>query len=189
MVFLTHLRYLLPVFTGISCLLFSLQIDSSQAQHAYKDMKLERTHKPFLFGPSTSSRSESNGAKIVTIARRYIGTPYLWGGRQPDGFDCSGFVQYVMLQAGISVPRNTHEQFRTGHPVERGRLQKGDLVFFQTDTSGASHVGIYAGNQLFIQADATRGVKFSSLDHPYWKRTYLGARRIMQTARPVPAPP
>lgn len=117
--------------------------------------------------------------KVVRIAEDYLGTPYRWGGDNPGGFDCSGFVQYVLRQAGITVPRITFDQFQSGFSVNPDDLQVGDLVFFQTEGRGATHVGIYAGNHLFIQADASRGVKFSSLDHPYWKQSYMGARRVI----------
>ncbi|GIM44683.1 hypothetical protein DNHGIG_02320 [Collibacillus ludicampi] len=174
----SHSRLLLPFVMVISSISLILLI-SSEVPYAYKQVKVETANKQSKPQDITRKSYENTGSEVVMIAKRYIGTPYQWGGGRPNGFDCSGFVQYVMRQAGISIPRITYEQYKFGDPVDRKQLQKGDLVFFQTDPPGASHVGIYAGNQTFIQADATKGVKISSLEHSYWKHSYLGARRVI----------
>lgn len=117
--------------------------------------------------------------RILTGAMQYMGVPYIFGGTTPYGFDCSGYVQYVFAQAGISIPRTADVQFEVGTPVSSAELVPGDLVFFETYTYGASHVGIYVGNGDFIHASSNGGVKISSLGSSYYSSHYIGSRRIV----------
>jgi peptidoglycan DL-endopeptidase CwlO len=111
---------------------------------------------------------------VVGIAMRYLGTPYVWGGASPSGFDCSGFTMYVYAQVGVSLPHNAAAQFGMGVPVSRGQLQPGDLVFFD----GLGHVGIYIGGGSFIHSPHTGDVvKISSMTG-WYASTYAGARRF-----------
>ena len=132
-------------------------------------------------GGSLQGNAQTNPqgeSAVVDSARKYLGTPYVWGGTSPSGFDCSGFVQYVLAENGKSVPRTTQEQFAGGQAVDKSQLQAGDLVFY--DWSGgteATHVGIYEGNGKMIHAphsgDVVKEVDFNS----YGQNVYLGARR------------
>ncbi len=123
--------------------------------------------------PSFSAPPSRFGG-VVGIAMRYLGTPYVWGGASPRGFDCSGFTMYVYAQVGVSLPHNAAMQFGMGVPVSRGDLQPGDLVFFY----GLGHVGLYIGGGSFIHAPHTGDVvKISSLSGSYVS-SYVGARRI-----------
>jgi cell wall-associated NlpC family hydrolase len=115
------------------------------------------------------------GSSVVSIAMRYLGVPYVWGGASPSGFDCSGLVAYVYAQVGVSLPHYTGAQWSEGVPVSRYDLQPGDLVFFD----GLGHVGIYIGGGQFVHAPQTGDVvKISSLNEGYYAANYDGARRI-----------
>lgn len=118
-------------------------------------------------------------AKVVGLAQQYLGTPYKWGGADPkNGFDCSGFAQYLYKKNGVNIPRTTYEQVKSGVGVDRKSLQAGDLVFF--NTSGAnSHEGIYLGDGKFIHAPHTGDVvKISNLNDPYYTKHFSTARRV-----------
>jgi len=111
--------------------------------------------------------------EAATIALRYLGVPYLWGGASPAGFDCSGLVMYVYAQLGIALPHYAAAQYQLGTAVPRDQLQPGDLVFFD----GLNHVGIYIGGGEFVHAPQTGDVvKISSLTD--FGAGYVGARRI-----------
>jgi cell wall-associated NlpC family hydrolase/F0F1-type ATP synthase membrane subunit b/b' len=124
----------------------------------------------------------SGGAQqILSFAAKFLGTPYVWGGTTPSpGFDCSGYVQYVYRNAGISLSRTSEQQFNNGVSVSRSELRPGDLVFFHTYSSGASHVGIYVGNNTMINS-SNGGVSYDDMTNSYWARRYLGARRVIAT--------
>ena len=131
-----------------------------------------------LNGGSTSASVTRQ--QIVDNAKKLLGTPDVWGGSTPKGFDCSGFVQYVMNLSGISLPRTTTEQYKVGTYVVKSSLQPGDLVFLQnTYRSGISHVGIYIGDGKMIHASSSKGVVTSSLSSSYYTQHYYGARRVV----------
>ena len=135
-------------------------------------------------GSSSSSNSSSSsgstaGAKIVATAKQYLGVPYKWGGTDPSGFDCSGFVYYVLRSHGINVSRTQNAMYSEGTPVSKSQLQPGDLVFFQnTYKAGLSHVGIYVGGGQFIHAPSTgKVVSYADLNSDYYTAHYYGAAR------------
>jgi peptidoglycan DL-endopeptidase CwlO len=124
-------------------------------------------------GVSVAPPARFGGA--VGVAMQYLGTPYVWGGSSPGGFDCSGFVMYVYSQIGVYLPHHAADQYNYGTPVSRDELEPGDLVFFD----GLGHVGIYIGGGQFVHSPHTGDVvKISSLDDSWYAATYVGARRL-----------
>ncbi|WP_242605866.1 C40 family peptidase [Frankia sp. Cppng1_Ct_nod] len=102
--------------------------------------------------PAGSSASASSlGAKIVYLASKQAGKPYMWGAQGPNAFDCSGLVQYVYKQLGRNIPRVTDAQYAAAQKVSQGAKQPGDLIFFGSP-GNIYHVGIYAGNDMIWAA-------------------------------------
>ena len=126
-----------------------------------------------------SCRRLSGAERISDMAKKYLNTPYVWGGATPKGFDCSGLMQYVYKQNGINISRTSQEQFKNGTAIDKSNLQPGDLVFFKGSDGTASapgHVGMYIGNNQYIRAPKTGDVvKISNLSG---RGDYVGARRI-----------
>lgn len=116
--------------------------------------------------------------KIIRTADNFIGVPYRWGGESAEeGFDCSGFTMTVYQLNGLELPRSSRSQWNAGALVNRGELEKGNLVFFRTTGSRISHVGIYDGNGRFIHAPGKgKRVRRSSLNSRYYKTRYAGAK-------------
>lgn len=121
---------------------------------------------------------------MLAEAKRYIGTPYVLGGKGPKVFDCSGFTSYIYKQFGFNITPGSRNQYKLGTPVSRNNLRKGDLVFFTSRSSGSNvgHVGIVwsaepNGAFKFIHA-STSGVKISDCEG-YYARRYVGAKRII----------
>ncbi len=124
-----------------------------------------------------SSRKGKAIHEVILSCRSFMGTPYVWGGQRPGGFDCSGYVQYVFGKHGYRLPRTADIQFEVGEVVARGSERPGDLVFFETYAPGASHVGVYLGRDYFIHASSSRGVTIDRLSSDFFGQRYLGARR------------
>lgn len=118
--------------------------------------------------------------EILLQVIKYLETPYKYGGNTENGIDCSGFTLQVFEKStGIKLPRSAREQYAVGEKVEREDLSFGDLVFFNTRRrSNPGHVGIYIGDDQFIHSSTSLGVTISSLQETYYKKRYVGARRV-----------
>lgn len=114
----------------------------------------------------------------------FVGKPYVFGGSNPDvGFDCSGLVQYVLLQSGVKkLPRTSLEMYENSSPIEKENLVVGDLLFFQTNNDNKiNHVGIYVGEGRFIHAPSSGNfVRLDKLEQDYWQKAFVGGRRVLK---------
>jgi len=116
---------------------------------------------------------------VVDTAMKLRGVPYRNGGSDPSGFDCSGFVQWVFARNGVLLPREVREQYAAGHQIDLRDVQPGDLLFFQTVSRGASHVGVAIGADQFVHAPSSSGVvRVERFTATYWSRRFVGARRV-----------
>ncbi len=122
---------------------------------------------------------------IVATAMEVMGTPYRWGGEGGGGFDCSGLIQYAYREHGLILPRTSRDQARMGRQVDRSvnSLQPGDILGFSDGGGGITHVGLYAGDGMFIHSSSS-GVKLSSLTAPegdgrWWQQRWVQARRLV----------
>ena len=121
---------------------------------------------------------------MLGTALSLLGTKYRFGGETPEGgFDCSGFVSYVLRQHSLDIPRTVAEQFVVGQAVAQDQIQPGDLVFFTTTGPGATHVGIVVntgGRWDFVHAPADGSVvRIERFDTGYWQQRWVGARRVL----------
>jgi peptidoglycan hydrolase-like protein with peptidoglycan-binding domain len=137
-----------------------------------------------VVGPQTlgalgvsSAAGGGSSMSAVAAARSQLGARYQFGGEGNGGWDCSGLTQWAMGKAGISLPRTSYSQYGVGTPVQQSAIQAGDLVFFDTDGTGASHVGIATGPGSVISA-TTHGVMEHGISGDYWGARYVGARRV-----------
>ncbi len=134
------------------------------------------------FSLQTAEGSEK-GQLVVATASKYLGIPYVYGGSSPAGFDCSGLVQYVFRELGVSLNRVAADQTAHGIPITRENLLPGDIVFFHNTNkyTRINHVGIYVGDGNFIHAPQTGDVvKITTLDSGYYATTFVTARRIFE---------
>ena len=120
--------------------------------------------------------------KLLEDAKYYKGGKYVWGGTTPEGFDCSGYVQYLYKKHHINLPRTAWAQSKKGLTVKKDDLQKGDLLFFLTDKKRGipvTHVGIYIGNGKFIHAASKKkGIIISPITHGSYARCFVKAKRV-----------
>jgi cell wall-associated NlpC family hydrolase len=142
--------------------------------------------KPVTKAPVKTSKPATKVASVSTfnasVAKNLAGVRYTRGGTSPKtGFDCSGFVTYVMKQHGVSLPRTSSEMYGKGRAISVKELQPGDLVFYDTNSNGrkdVSHVAIYVGSNTMIHS-ASKKVEYDSLSNSWWNKRFVGAKRIL----------
>ncbi|WP_394866428.1 C40 family peptidase, partial [Paraclostridium bifermentans] len=132
-------------------------------------------------GGGENPGQSSSADKVINIAKQQLGKTYVWGAEGPNTFDCSGFTLYSFKNgAGVNLPRVSKEQSKYGTSVSKSNLQKGDLVFFDTDGDGVvNHVGIYIGNNEFIHASSGAGKVVISQFNSYYNSKFTNARRVL----------
>ena len=154
---------------------------SAHASSARPAARSSAAHQAKLAHLQAQNKALASG-NAVQAAYAFRGTRYVMGGTSRSGFDCSGFVRYILSATdGVALPRTATEQYYHGAPIPSGQLQPGDLVFFKnTYKRGISHVGIYAGGGKFIHAaNAHKGVRMDNLGDSYYQTHYAGARRVL----------
>ena len=161
---------------------FATKIRKEETAEDDKKVDVEEVKKDYTSAsPSTERSSPIDRKKAMTEILGLIGTPYALGGTNDDGMDCSSFTSQIYSKAvGQQLPRETTGQYKVGKSVGSGRLKFGDLVFFNTTGESPSHVGIFIGDDLFAHASVSYGVTISSLQSSYYKKRYIGARRVVE---------
>ncbi|WP_024831271.1 C40 family peptidase [Ruminiclostridium josui] len=129
-----------------------------------------------------SDEDDSLVGRIIAYAKKFIGVKYVYGGKSPSGFDCSGYVGYVYKNFGISLNSSASSMYSNGTKVSKTALRAGDLLFFDASsrksTGDIDHVGIYLGNNQFIHASTSNGkVLIQSLSE--YRGTFIGAKRVI----------
>ncbi len=166
-----------------------IEVETSSGENGYVFQEYvgnETTKKTSNVAPTNQVEISSNSDKaseIVAYAKKFIGTPYAWGGNSlTSGIDCSGFTQQVMSKFSISIPRTSRDQATIGTFVNKNQLQPGDLVFFDSLKKGyVSHAGMYIGNGSFIHASSSskhNGITITSLSD--YNHVYITARRVIK---------
>jgi cell wall-associated NlpC family hydrolase len=152
------------------------------------DRKVDVHHVKKLVPPVPGTTSEDrrsappglNRDRVLIDALSFLGVPYRYGGSTKDGVDCSGFTSRVYESAiGLELPHSTRGQFMMGAVIDRDELEFGDLVFFNTTGRRPSHVGMYIEGDLFVHVSVVTGVTISSLESTYYRKRFVGARRIV----------
>jgi len=151
------------------------EIPSSDSKSRQKKDK-----KSTFYGKNQSGLTTHQLIELGIILQSYLGRPYKWTSTTGKGFDCSELVVEIFERFnGTRLPRTAARQSKTGSKVRRQDLSFGDLVFFKTDGKKISHVGIYIENNEFLHASSSLGVIISSIKEDYWKKRFVGCRRIL----------
>lgn len=120
---------------------------------------------------------------LINFALSLQGVPYRYGGKNPAGFDCSGFTGYVFRHFGINLQASSRHQFSQGQTVEADSIQKGDLVFFRNTKGRINHVGIITDRSseqiLFVHASSSQGIRVDYLETPYYQKRLVGFKRVI----------
>ena len=145
--------------------------------------EISKPIKPIDNLDKTHKHLEKNRRLIIKEAKKHLGTPYVWGGTSPKGFDCSGFTQFVYDKKGIKIPRISKDQYENSKKVKEKNIKVGDLVFF-SNNSKISHVGIIYSNDKnkleMIHASSSKGIIITNFkDSKYWSSRLKGYGRIL----------
>lgn len=162
----------------MGCILaFGCAAKNSPREDSVNSIHAERFRRSYE--AAFDSNQQESGQQLLRKARSAIGTPYVRGGTTPDGFDCSGFVCWTYKSVGVQLPRTAREQSVIGQRITNVEdMRAGDIVAFRHPRRGY-HTGIYVGDGKFIHSPRKRtNVRINSLDDPYFKNTFLGARRV-----------
>lgn len=169
---------------GLGLLLGMTAVTAACGSRTAVPQPFPTAHRPPPSSPEAAEASPvpdvvgSPAEPLLRTALSLLGAPYVNGGSDPSGFDCSGFVAFVYGQHGVALPRTVERQARVGQDVHAPAA--GDLVFFRTSGRGPTHVGIALGADRFIHAPSSRGVvRIELLSAPYWSERFLEARRIV----------
>ncbi|SDE46566.1 Cell wall-associated hydrolase, NlpC family [Thermus arciformis] len=137
--------------------------------------------------PSPPPEDYDPESPLLRAVLRYLGVPYKYGANSPLSLDCSAFVAQVYAELGVALPRTSKEQYQAFPPAEA--LRPGDLVFFSFGGKEVDHVGIYLGRGVFAHASSYGSrVVIESLEAPFYRKAYRGARRVMASPAPLPGP-
>jgi cell wall-associated NlpC family hydrolase len=155
--------------------------------HSSRHHHSQRSSHASVASPAKTAKVQAQNkaiasGSVVQAAYAFRGSRYVMGGTSRSGFDCSGFVRYILSATnGVALPRTATEQYYHGAPIAAGHMQPGDLVFFKnTYKHGISHVGIYVGDGQFIHAaNEHKGVRMDSLGSSYYQAHFAGARRVL----------
>lgn len=175
-------KFIVHIFVLLEILLFGYGCASAPRYRPAKALKVASHSVVKASEVRTISEVQDRKNSLLGTINYYIGTPYKYGGEDENGMDCSGLVYTVFREAlGIKLPRTVAQQWRSTRPINRDELDFGDLVFFKTTKRKTpSHVGIYIGANRFVHASSSMGVTISSLSDPYWKKRFVGARRVIE---------
>lgn len=123
---------------------------------------------------TTTKKVSADLSEVISYGEKFLGTPYVWGGTTPSGFDCSGYTSYVYKNVlGKSLPRTSGAQYAASEKISKDAAEVGDLVFFSGNGRSITHVAIYAGNNRLLHA-AGKQVKYSNLYDGYWNKRIVG---------------
>lgn len=186
----THNEYLSQEETEYS--LQAIYDELHRAQNLAKRAQAAREHAQSIAQAKAKAKregrtyhlSDKDKKQLLEDAKYFKGGKYVWGGTTPQGFDCSGYVQYLYKKHNIQLPRTAWAQSKQGTPVSKENLKKGDLLFFLTDKKRGipvTHVGIYLGNGQFIHAASKKkGIIISPIYHGHYSNKFVSARRVVQ---------
>lgn len=136
---------------------------------------------PLEVRPSDQYFTTDDYLRLGMILQKELGRPYKGRSKWEAGIDCSAYTREAFQSFNsMQLPRTVEEQFKVGKEISRNRMKFGDLVFFRTERTGVSHVGVFIGFNQFIHVSTSSGVTINNLSEEYWARRYVGARRVLE---------